>query len=169
MVGMRHFVFRASYGGVDGVADELLEALPAGERTERVRIGVIEALANAILHGSLRVAPRGELDDLPAFLDAMAEHESAEVTLWAGVGERVIAIYDGGPGFDWRSALRRPGRGLAIMKHVFGDVEWNEAGNCVRLHLAPLDERGRERDERCEPRTLLGATEPPPKRERPLG
>jgi anti-sigma regulatory factor (Ser/Thr protein kinase) len=167
MLAMRHFVFRASYAGVDRLADQLLEALPEEERTARVRIGVVEALANAILHGALRVPARGDLDELPAFLESMDRYESAEVTLWAGVGDRVIEVYDGGPGFDWRVALRRPGRGLSIMRHVFGSLEWNEVGNAVRLHLAPLD--AVSRDERREADAEATLAEAPNVTERPRG
>jgi anti-sigma regulatory factor (Ser/Thr protein kinase) len=169
MFSMRHFVFSASYAGVDRIADRLLDALPEEERTARVRIGVVEALANAILHGALRVPERGGLDDLPEFLESMDRYDSAEVTLWAGVGARVIAIYDGGPGFDWRSALRRPGRGLSIMRHVFGAVEWNDAGNCVLLHLAALDADALSAEPASEADAPAGASTNPSTSERPRG
>lgn len=176
MPNMRHFVFSATYADVDRAADQLVGALPEEDRSARVRIGVIEAIANAILHGALGVPARGELEELPAFLESMEGYESSEVTLWAGVGDRVIAIYDGGPGFDWRSALRRPGRGLSIMRHVFGSVEWNEAGNCVRLHLAPRspqaalpqDRRGEANADACGA-THAAAAKGPTGSERPRG
>lgn len=141
---MHHFVLRARYSEVDQLAGRLLEALPEVERSERVRLGLAEALANAILHGALRIRryvgvgrdEHGEGLEGPRADGLGATPDASGVTLWAGVGDGAVSIYDGGPGFDWRAAMRCPGRGLALMRHVFDDVQWNEAGNCVRLVIA---------------------------------
>lgn len=131
---MRYFVLRARYSEVERVAATLVEALPEALRTDSIGVGLVEALSNAIVHGALQLPARGaDADELERYLDALERVDEAPVTLWASVGEGRICIYDGGPGFDWRSEGRGPDCGLAIIRRVFEEVQWNEAGNLLNL------------------------------------
>ena len=131
------FVLRARHGDVPRHADVLEQALPADVRSDLVRVGLVEALTNAIVHGALGVATR---DDLEAFLVAIeAAEASHDCVVHAEVHqapfEIAVVISDQGEGFDWRAASPERGHGLAIVEEIFECVSWNEVGNEVRLRL----------------------------------
>jgi len=80
-----------------------------------------EALANGVLHGGV-----------------------AERPLWCavrcGTGRLLIAVFDGGPGFDWRNQRQTvadcqasSGRGLEIYSRYAHRVRFNALGNGVAL------------------------------------
>lgn len=82
-----------------------------------------EALTNAVVHGGSE-SPR----------------ERISCVLRAKRGRLIIAIRDGGQGFDWRAAWDRQaaasdthGRGVAILRHYASAVRFNPAGNSVTL------------------------------------
>jgi anti-sigma regulatory factor (Ser/Thr protein kinase) len=82
-----------------------------------------EALTNAVEHG-------GSQDPL----------ERISCVLRAKQGRLIIAIRDGGQGFDWRAAWNRQadaedtgGRGIEIFRHYASWVRFNPSGNSVTL------------------------------------
>ncbi len=91
------------------------------------RVGVTEALANAILYGNRR-------DPL--------KHLRVEVSLDSS--RVVLQVTDEGEGFDPQRVpdptlpenLERPGgRGVFLLRKLMDEVEYNERGNAVRLVL----------------------------------
>jgi anti-sigma regulatory factor (Ser/Thr protein kinase) len=124
-------------------ATEVERALPPPHRGDATRLGIAEALANAIVHGALGLSShRRDTGDIEAFLDAIVDAEArhgeerfvdVEVLL-DGDGATVV-VTDPGAGFDWRDPPRGEGRGLAMIARIFEDVSWNESGNQVRLEL----------------------------------
>jgi len=121
--------------------NELLEALPPPYRTDDVRMGLHEALGNAIIHGALGVGSR-DVMGLDTFLLAVAEAETEperRVVYVAieqrGAGMVRIVIDDCGPGFDHERALVRPGRGLAFVESGFTHAEYQRGGRRLVLDL----------------------------------
>jgi anti-sigma regulatory factor (Ser/Thr protein kinase) len=113
------------------------QAIPADLRGELVRIGLVEALMNAVVHGALGVQRTSDLD---LYLDTISELDhpdppTVSATVRVADGRCQVLIEDGGEGFDWRAASPRRGRGLSILREVFDDVTWNDRGNEVRLSL----------------------------------
>jgi serine/threonine-protein kinase RsbW len=118
------------------LADRLHADAFRGSRLElNFRVGLSEALANAVLYGN-----RGD----------PSKCVRVEVTL----DERSIAlrVIDQGSGFDPDAVpdptlpenLERPGgRGLFLLRELMDEVEYNDRGNAVRLVL--FREPGRSR------------------------
>jgi anti-sigma regulatory factor (Ser/Thr protein kinase) len=82
-----------------------------------------EALTNSVIHGGADDA-RGRV----------------LCVLRVKRGRLIIAIRDGGKGFDWRAAWNRRaesedtrGRGIEILRHYASAVRFNPAGNSVTL------------------------------------
>lgn len=116
---------------------------------ESVRLSLHEAILNAVIHGNLGIA--SELRADPARFDAEVaarradpEHGGRKVL----VGVRADArsgewtVEDEGEGFDPgtladptdpESLLRVSGRGLLIIRLTMSEVEWNGAGNRIRM------------------------------------
>jgi serine/threonine-protein kinase RsbW len=91
------------------------------------RVGLTEALANAMLYGNCR-DPRKRVR-LEAFL---SRHEV------------VVQVTDEGGGFDPNhisdptlpeNRLRPGGRGLFLIRQLMDEVEFNEKGNSIRMVL----------------------------------
>jgi CheY-like chemotaxis protein len=125
-----------------------------GFASDRVRtqvgMALMEALSNAMIHGNLEVDSSLRRTDRTAY-DAMIERRRGE-PLYAGRRVRCLArmssdrieyvIADEGPGFD-PSALPDPtsadnvlavsGRGIWLIRTFMDDVEFNDAGNQVRM------------------------------------
>jgi serine/threonine-protein kinase RsbW len=100
----------------------------AGPRLSlNLRVGVTEALANAVLYGN-------------------AQDPARTVRVEVGLSRRQVAIrvIDEGDGFDPDSVpdptlpphlTRAGGRGLFLIRKLMDEVEYNERGNAVRLLL----------------------------------
>jgi CheY-like chemotaxis protein len=131
----------------DGVA-------PMGlfDETDRTRLGVAltEALLNAILHGNLGVSSELREEGLNLFFD-QADQRSSEQPYcdrrvfvdarWTRE-ECQFVVRDEGPGFDVASLpdptdpenlVRASGRGVLLMQMFMSEVEFNDAGNEVRM------------------------------------
>jgi anti-sigma regulatory factor (Ser/Thr protein kinase) len=135
-------VFRARYTTLDESVDAIEQCLPFAYRTDLTRMGIAEALANSMIHGALRVPsqPRdeGRLEEWLALIErAEREREDEIVAVCINAHGPGISLEfsDSGPGFDWRAAPIREGRGLSILHTVFDAVRWNEAGNTLSVHL----------------------------------
>jgi anti-sigma regulatory factor (Ser/Thr protein kinase) len=82
-----------------------------------------EALTNSVVHGS-----------------AEDPRKRVSCVLRAKRGRLIIAIRDGGQGFDWRAAWDRKadsrdtgGRGIEILRQYASAVRFNPSGNSVTL------------------------------------
>ncbi|MGD9856837.1 MAG: response regulator [Planctomycetaceae bacterium] len=128
-----------------------LRCLPLGDETERLRVclALEEALKNACLHGNLEMqAPatleRGQL--LQTIQSRAAQPPYSQRRIHADLRvDRQAATFivrDEGGGFDHAQLLasavlddqeQASTRGLALMRTIFDDVTFNEAGNEVAL------------------------------------
>jgi len=131
---------------------QLLRCLPLGDETERLRVSLAfeEALRNACLHGNLEIASPATGAD-PEELSKLIRRRSAEnpyckrrieVTTRIDRQTATFVIRDEGPGFDHTKLLGEAvlddqedasTRGLALMRTIFDQVEFNEPGNRVTL------------------------------------
>jgi serine/threonine-protein kinase RsbW len=97
------------------------------ERQDDLAVAVSEALSNAAVHGN-RLRPGSQV----------------RVTITVEPGCFAVAVADGGPGFD-STALHDPthpsrvllpgGRGVYLMRRLVDELEYNQAGNRVRLTM----------------------------------
>jgi len=96
------------------------------ETEEEIEIAVLEALANAVIHGN------GENPEKQAHLSCRCSMD----------GEVSIVVRDEGEGFDSRSVpdptepqglLLNHGRGLHLMKALMDEVSFEENGTVVRM------------------------------------
>jgi anti-sigma regulatory factor (Ser/Thr protein kinase) len=141
------FMFPASHSRAEEYARRIEQTLPPELQRPDVRAGLVEAITNAILHGAFGI--QRESEDVERYLDAIEDAERTRagktligVTVRAGKRGFDVIVNDFGPGFDWRRALRKIGRGLSILHEVFEDVRWNAGGNCVRLTIGEPEKRG---------------------------
>lgn len=123
-------------------ADSILSLVGPRARSPEVRIGLVEALTNAIVHGAFQLGPRDSSPcGLFSYLGAVERAQATQepLLLWVDVSDLPtgarITIADPGDGFDWRSVHRRPGHGLELIFAAFDEVTWNQAGNSVSLEL----------------------------------
>ena len=95
------------------------------------RVGVTEALANAVLYGN-------NADPTKTVRVEISVHET----------KVEIIVIDQGPGFDPGTVpdptepenLDSPGgRGLFLIRNLMDEIEYNERGNAVRMVLARRD------------------------------
>ena len=123
---------------VGPAVDRILSAIaPAGleqDQIDSLAVAVAEALSNAVVHGNRM-------------------HATAPVRVAVTVvpdSSAVVEVTDSGPGFD-AAALDDPtepsrlllprGRGIFLMRRLVDRVDYNQAGNRVRLTV----ERARRR------------------------
>jgi serine/threonine-protein kinase RsbW len=115
------------------MVDRILRAAgPAGlnaERREDLAVAVAEALSNAVVHGHA-LKPRSRV--------------RVKVEVRPGQ-EATVEVRDFGPGFDVTSVsdptdpsrlLAPGGRGVFLMRRLVDSLEYNKAGNEVRLRIA---------------------------------
>lgn len=122
-----------------------------------IKLALYEALNNALEHGNLEITfdEKSEAMEQPGGIDALIKDRLADPR-YAGRQIHVRACYeaeacvyhirDDGPGFDYKAASAKPvietsalhGRGITLIRHYMADVEWNEAGNEIRMatHLS---------------------------------
>ena len=119
-----------------------------------VRLGLQEILINAIEHGNLNitfeeksaVTLEGKLGDLirERQADPRYRNKKLDVRTYFDTELLEVVVKDEGPGFDHRAMLARKireedsynllhGRGIALTREQFDSIEYNEAGNEVRL------------------------------------
>ena len=132
-----------------------------------LKIAVVEALTNAILHGNLEVNSSLKESDDDAFEKLVAIRRQQEpyssrkvmISLEAETDRFRCKITDEGAGFDQKSVadprdldnLSKPsGRGLLLMCSAMDDVIWNETGNEVSM-LKCFSNRQSGKDRRRKP------------------
>ena len=103
-------------------------SLPAGltqEQTDNLAVAVAEALSNAAVHGN-----------------RLKTGTHVRVKIAVKPGCATVDISDTGPGFDIAAVsdpthpervMATGGRGVFLMRRLVDDVEFNQAGNRVRL------------------------------------
>jgi anti-sigma regulatory factor (Ser/Thr protein kinase) len=126
-------VLRASLESIEeaaAVTAEMLRARGLDRLSFEVGLLLREAMSNAVRHGSGLDAGRS------VRFRCFTEH-----------GQLVLEVEDDGPGFDWRGRVSgchpgdvclppndcESGRGLSILYLYSNDVEFNAAGNKVRV------------------------------------
>jgi serine/threonine-protein kinase RsbW len=111
---------------VDRVLAAALAAGLSGEQRDNLAVAVAEALSNAAVHGN-RLHPRHHVRVIVEVMPKVCV---------------VVEVADLGPGFDSSQVgdpthparvLMPGGRGIFLMKQLVDRVEYNEAGNKVRL------------------------------------
>lgn len=118
--------FPATLENVDKAAKEIdgvLHSIGIKKESFPILLGMREALLNAVSHGSGRDGRK----KVQLKLKLRRDHILMEIT-------------DEGEGFDWKSRLEKglqarkeSGRGFAIIKRCFTDIEYNEKGNGLIL------------------------------------
>lgn len=92
-----------------------------------LRVGVAEALANAILYGN-----------------GADPEKRVRVEVELSAEEVAVVVYDEGDGFDPEAVPdptlpenveRSGGRGIFLLRELMDEVRFNDCGNCVRLVL----------------------------------
>jgi serine/threonine-protein kinase RsbW len=116
----------AALENIDKAGDEtrkLLIARGIEDQWFQIILVMREALANAIIHGSC--SNRQKIISYSLRMKSVC---------------MIIEIEDQGDGFDWQALLRKKpnttrvgGRGLAIMRKYFSDIEYNDKGNRLIL------------------------------------
>ena len=115
---------------IERVLETVRDAGLSQEQQDNLAVAVAEALSNAALHGN-KLAPRRVVRvtvEVPASGGAMVE------------------VTDSGAGFDSAKVsdptdpsrvLMPGGRGVFLMKRLVDRLEYNPAGNTVRLTMEP--------------------------------
>lgn len=131
---------RAQYSTIHDEVALIESHLPSDVHSPLTHLGIVEALSNAVLHGALQVSSEARNDGrfvewLEAIEVAEAQRPNAvvQVTIESHDTHTEITLFDGGPGFDWRNASVRRGRGLQLIEQCFAHIHFNHAGN--QLHL----------------------------------
>lgn len=115
---------------IERVLDAVREGGLTQEQQDNLAVAVAEALSNAALHGN-KLAPRRVV------------RVTVEVPASGGA---VIEVTDSGVGFDAATVsdptdparvLMPGGRGVFLMKRLVDRLEYNAAGNTVRLTVKP--------------------------------
>ena len=145
-----HFRFRTLQQAQD-LASMLSQACPA---SERVVIGLMELLVNAVEHGNLGIGydEKTRLNEDGTWVQEveqrlkLPEHaqKAVEVSFERGESEIRILVRDDGQGFDWQNymefspdrAFDNHGRGIAMAKSLsFDRIEYRGRGNEVLATL----------------------------------
>jgi len=126
----------------------MLCCLPLRDQTERLRVGIAleESLNNAYFHGNLNVQEEAG-NDKRRYAEIAAGRRVESPFANRRIRLRVIIdrdhaefiVQDDGEGFDWNRWMTlhdddQPGtRGIALMRSIMDDVEFNSSGNQVTL------------------------------------
>ncbi len=132
---------------------QLMSGFLVDRELRQFQVALDEALRNAYEHGNLGVTAKektelqeaGEFENELAKRSEIARKAGKMISLKAEVeqGTFTCIITDQGKGFDWRSVpdprsnpellLQPRGRGVFLIHKIFDHVEYNDAGNEIRL------------------------------------
>src|SRR3989338_10622276 len=111
------------------VSSKILESLETYKIDESgifdIRLCVEEAVINAVVHGNRR-----------------DKRKSVKIAYWIKDGLLNIEVEDKGSGFDYKpmpdptvndNIMKGSGRGLYLIKNIMDEVEYNKAGNKMRM------------------------------------
>lgn len=110
---------------VDEILDYLKSIEVEGSVIFDIRLGLEEALINAVKYGN-----------------RFNESLTVDVDFTHNGNKVIIAVEDKGNGFDYRNLpdptreenlLKPKGRGIFLIKHLMDDVEFNRRGNCITM------------------------------------
>lgn len=110
---------------VDEILDYLKSIEVEGSLIFDIRLGLEEALINAVKYGN-----------------RFNESLTVEVEFTHNGNKVIIAVEDKGNGFDYRNLpdptreenlLKPKGRGIFLIKHLMDDVEFNRRGNRITM------------------------------------
>ena len=143
----------------------VIYALSRDLRTANVKglkLGLYEAVANAVYHGNLELdSSIKEKDNGFENYEAMAnarinqdkyKDRNVNITLELSGGLIKFVVTDDGDGFDWRKIpapdsddlLALSGRGILLMNFYYDTVEWNDKGNRITLTYMPNSPRRKQ-------------------------
>jgi anti-sigma regulatory factor (Ser/Thr protein kinase) len=127
--------------------DWAVSASPAETDVDALRLGLTEALTNAVVHGALQISSDGRESDYDSYLAAIESKVSAPVELLPQV-QVVLTTTDSAftvrldwPGLACPVEKRAPspteassaGFGMALIYSSFDTVEWDDSGRCLKL------------------------------------
>lgn len=111
---------------IQNIISECVEMGMTDERAIDLKLGLIEALTNAVRYG-LRKNPYGNI----------------QLGYKVSDGSFKMSVVDPGPGFNWQMYSHinidevgfedEGGRGIPLLKEIFDKVTWNPAGNQIGL------------------------------------
>ena len=115
----------------------------------RIRVCMIEALTNALVHGNLEISSAvkekswEEFNALLRQRESMSEYANREIKVRARFTSEKFEyqVADQGKGFDVSmlpdfrvpESLLLSGRGLLLIHAYMDKVTWNESGNCITM------------------------------------
>ena len=123
------------------------------DEAEKIRVGLFEALMNAIEHGNLEIdyetkrkaLQNGNFDELIISRLLNDDTINKQITITMEFNKKdstlIFSIKDQGKGFDWQKYLYESdidsdqfnGRGIRIMRYAFDEIVYNNKGNEVKL------------------------------------
>lgn len=121
---------------------------------ERVQLGIIELLLNAVEHGNLQIGydKKTRLLEEGGWHDTIEQrlhlpqyaHKTVDVAVHRGADYHCLQVTDEGAGFNWRPYLTADpahaapvnGRGIALARQFsFDRLQYNRSGNQVRAYV----------------------------------
>ena len=135
------------------LTDELAGHFPGhDEKIADVRLALYEAFANAMEHGNLGISfeEKTKAMETPSGIRSLIQRRMADpdfkdrevfVRAEYDTDSVTYTVRDEGDGFDYRRRLSQPvakttalhGRGLKIIEHYMDTMDWNDAGNELRM------------------------------------
>lgn len=135
-----------------GYFQDGLERLELGDEALRTKVGMalMEALSNAIIHGNLEVSSELRDDDPADYYSLIEQRRKEKPYATRRVRCKALEsrdridyiVEDEGPGFDHaalpdpaapENVVRVRGRGLMLIGTFMDEVEFNDAGNRIRM------------------------------------
>jgi CheY-like chemotaxis protein len=124
---------------------------------ENITLALVEALSNAMFHGSLEISSdvknSGGIKSFNEEIEKRksdSQYENRKIIIKYELTRDFVeySIEDDGPGFNYRALpdprdpenfFKSSGRGLLIIRIHMDEVDWNENGNVIRLRKYRVD------------------------------
>lgn len=126
-----------------------LEGVAGKVKRRSIELALDEALNNSLFHGVLQLKSPKDNNSVEKFPEIVSKRRntapySLKKTSISSLSDKKRATFiiaDDGPGFDWRTALKKRetekdrifGRGLLLMRALSSKMEYNESGNQLTL------------------------------------